>query len=82
MLVAMVTRVTMGHSGRALQMDRATLACFFGIQAAAVARIGSEIATAPAAIQWLLLGSVAAWFVAFGVWAARNGPLSRSSQRR
>ena len=56
-------------------MDRATLGCFFGIQAAAVARVGSEIATAPAAIQWLLLGSVAAWLVAFGVWAARNGPI-------
>jgi uncharacterized protein involved in response to NO len=75
MLVAMVTRVTMGHSGRALQMDRVTLACFFGIQAAAVARVGSEIATAPAAIQWLLLGSVTMWLAAFGVWAARSGPI-------
>jgi uncharacterized protein involved in response to NO len=75
MLVAMVTRVTMGHSGRALQMDRATLGCFIGIQAAAVARVGSEIATASAAIQWLLLGSVAAWLMAFGAWAARNGPI-------
>jgi uncharacterized protein involved in response to NO len=75
MLVAMVTRVTMGHSGRALGMDRVTLGCFLGIQAAAVARVGSEIATAPPAMQWLLLGSVAAWLVAFGVWAARNGPI-------
>jgi uncharacterized protein involved in response to NO len=75
MLVTMVTRVTMGHSGRALKMDRVTLGCFFGIQAAAVTRVGSEIATAPAAMQWLLLGSVAAWLVAFGVWAAHNGPI-------
>jgi len=75
MLVAMVTRVTMGHSGRALKMDRVTLGCFFGIQAAAVARVGSEIATAPAAMQWLLLASVALWLAAFCVWAARNGPI-------
>ena len=75
MLVAMVTRVTMGHSGRPLTMDRVTLACFFGIQAAAVTRVGSEIATAPTAIQWLLLGSMAAWLAAFGAWAAHNGPI-------
>jgi uncharacterized protein involved in response to NO len=75
MLVAMVTRVTMGHSGRALQMDRVTLGCFFGIQAAALARVGSEITAAPAAIQWLLLGSVALWLAAFCVWAARHGPI-------
>jgi uncharacterized protein involved in response to NO len=75
MLVAMVTRVTMGHSGRPLQMDRLTLGCFIGIQAAAVTRVGSEVATAPAAIQWLLLCSVAAWLAAFAVWAARNGPI-------
>jgi uncharacterized protein involved in response to NO len=75
MLVAMVTRVTMGHSGRALAMDRATLICFLGIQAAAVMRVASEIFTAPAASQWLLLGSLAAWLVAFGVWTARNGPI-------
>jgi uncharacterized protein involved in response to NO len=75
MLVAMVTRVTMGHSGRPLKMDRVTLACFFGIQAAAVTRVGSEIATAPAAMQWLLLGSMVAWLAAFGAWSARNAPI-------
>ena len=52
-----------------------TFACFVGVQAAAVARVGSEIATAPAAIQWLLLGSVAAWLAAFAVWGGRNAPI-------
>lgn len=75
MLVAMVTRVTQGHSGRPLTMDRKTLACFAGVQAAAVARVGSEIAQSPAAIQWLLLGSVALWLAAFGVWSVRNGAI-------
>jgi uncharacterized protein involved in response to NO len=75
MLVAMVTRVTQGHSGRPLAMDRATLACFAGVQAAAVARVGSEIAQSPAAIQWLLLGSVSLWLAAFLVWSIRNGPI-------
>jgi uncharacterized protein involved in response to NO len=75
MLIAMVTRVTQGHSGRPLAMDRATLACFVGVQAAAVARVGSEIAQSPAAIQWLLLGSVSLWLAAFLVWSIRNGPI-------
>jgi uncharacterized protein involved in response to NO len=73
MLVAMVTRVTMGHSGRALAMDRATLWCFVGVQLAAVARVCSEVVTAPEAIRDSLLGSMLAWLLAFGVWSGRHG---------
>ena len=73
MLVAMVTRVTMGHSGRALAMDRVTLACFLGVQFAAVARVCGEIVTAPEAIRDFLLGSMLLWLIAFGVWTARHG---------
>jgi uncharacterized protein involved in response to NO len=73
MLVAMVTRVTLGHSGRALVMDRVTLACFVGVQLAAVARVSSEIVAAPVAIRDLLLGSMLAWLLAFGVWTVRHG---------
>jgi uncharacterized protein involved in response to NO len=72
MLIAMVTRVTMGHSGRPLLMDRIAFACFLAVQAAAIARVLSEVAAAPAAIQWLLLGSIVAWLAAFGLWGARN----------
>jgi uncharacterized protein involved in response to NO len=75
MLIAMVTRVTQGHSGRPLVMDRASLLCFAGVQAAAVARVGSEIAHSPAAIQWLLLGSVALWLASTAAWSVRNGPI-------
>jgi uncharacterized protein involved in response to NO len=69
MLVAMVTRVTMGHSGRPLRMGPAALACFAGVQFAAVARVGSEIVTAPYAIRMLLLGSAVLWLLAFAVWS-------------
>ena len=75
MLVAMVTRVTMGHSGRPLAMDRVALGCFLAVQAAALARVGSEVAGAPAAVQWLLLGSVALWLGAFLVWTLRHAPI-------
>jgi uncharacterized protein involved in response to NO len=73
MLVAMVTRVTMGHSGRPLQMDRATLGCFLGVQAAALARVASEVVAAPQWMQALLLASVLLWLAAFAVWSWRLG---------
>lgn len=75
MLIAMVTRVTMGHSGRALAMDRVALACFLLVQAATIARVTGEVATSPALIQWLLLGSVGAWLAAFAVWGSRNAAI-------
>ena len=73
MLVAMVTRVTMGHSGRPLQMDRISVTCFLVLQAATVARVASEIVTAPFWMQALLLTSMALWLAAFGVWTWRLG---------
>jgi len=73
MLIAMVTRVTMGHSGRPLRMDNPALACFCGVQAAAVTRVASEVVTAPGWIQCLLLASIALWLAAFGTWTARLG---------
>jgi uncharacterized protein involved in response to NO len=73
MLVAMVTRVTMGHSGRPLRMDRVTLGCFIALQAGAIARVASEIVRAPAYVQWFLLGSLGLWLAAVAVWVGRVG---------
>jgi len=75
MMVAMVTRVTMGHSGRPLVMDHVATGCFLAVQAAAVARVGSEIAHSPAAVQALLLGSAAIWLGAFAMWSLRHAPI-------
>jgi uncharacterized protein involved in response to NO len=69
MLVAMATRVTMGHSGRPLRMGRAALTCFAGVQLAAVSRVGSEIVAAPDTVRMLVLGSAVLWLLAFGVWS-------------
>jgi uncharacterized protein involved in response to NO len=73
MLIAMVTRVTMGHSGRPLRMDRVTLGCFLVLQAAAVSRVLSEVVESPMGVQVFLLGSVLLWLAAVGVWAGRVG---------
>jgi uncharacterized protein involved in response to NO len=53
-------------------MDRAAFACFLAVQAAALARVLGEITVAPLSIQWLLLGSIAAWLAAFAAWGARH----------
>jgi uncharacterized protein involved in response to NO len=73
MVVAMVTRVTMGHSGRPLRMDRLTLACFVLLQVGAVSRVLSEVVASPRAIQFLLLGSLLLWLGAVGAWVGRVG---------
>jgi uncharacterized protein involved in response to NO len=73
MLVAMVTRVTMGHSGRPLRMDRGMLACFVALQLGAASRVLSEIVQAPAFVQWFLLASVGLWVAAVAVWVQRVG---------
>ena len=75
MLIAMVTRVTMGHSGRPLRMDGPSLACVLAVHAATVARVVSEIASAPGWVTVSLLASIALWLAAFGVWTWRLGPI-------
>jgi uncharacterized protein involved in response to NO len=75
MLVAMVTRVTMGHSGRPLLMDRVTLACFIALQLGAASRVLSEIVQAPAVVQWFLLASAGLWVAAVAIWVQRVGAI-------
>jgi uncharacterized protein involved in response to NO len=41
LVLAMATRVTLGHSGRRLIMDRFTVACFVALQVAALLRVAS-----------------------------------------
>jgi uncharacterized protein involved in response to NO len=69
MLVAMVTRVTQGHSGRPLEMGAVAWSCFVAVQAVALLRIGAELSTdAPA---WQAVAAVA-WLAAFTPWVARS----------
>lgn len=72
LLVAMVTRVTAGHSGRPLRMDGVAFACFAGVQFAAITRVASELVVSPVAMSRLLVASAAFWFLAFAAWSVRN----------
>lgn len=69
-LVAMVTRVTQGHSGRPLVMTRVAWFAFLALQAVAVMRVMSELL--PGA-PWLHALTALAWLVALAPWVARIG---------
>jgi uncharacterized protein involved in response to NO len=69
MLVAMVTRVTQGHSGRPLEMGRIAWFCLGAVQIVALLRIGAEFARDHA--LWLAVAALA-WFVAFLPWVLRS----------
>ncbi|HED34145.1 MAG TPA: NnrS family protein [Gammaproteobacteria bacterium] len=73
LLVAMASRVSMGHSGRVLKLDNISGLVFIGIQLAAVMRILSDIEydntllshgfNLTAALLWLLCMST--WFIKY-----------------
>jgi uncharacterized protein involved in response to NO len=69
MLVAMVTRVTQGHSGRPLQMGAIPWLTFALLQLVAFSRIYAELAQdAP---RWLVI-SAFGWLLALLPWVARS----------
>ncbi|HEX9626986.1 MAG TPA: NnrS family protein [Acidiferrobacterales bacterium] len=73
MVIAMVSRVTLGHSGQALSADTLTWWVFLGIYAATVLRIAAELL--PGVAATLQLASALAWLAAFLPWALRYAPL-------
>lgn len=73
MLMAMVTRVTLGHSGRPLVLDRLTWRLFLIVQAAAGLRVAAEFL--PHAAAWLSSFAAIAWLIAILWWSVLNLPV-------
>ncbi len=69
-LIAMVTRVTQGHSGRPMRMPAAAWFAFIAIQGVAVIRVVAEVA--PDAMAWQVAAAIG-WLLAFAPWVARIG---------
>lgn len=69
MLVAMVTRVTQGHSGRPLEMGRIPWLTFILLQGVVLIRLFAELAENIA--LWLVIAAFA-WLVAFLPWVIRS----------
>ena len=73
MIVAMASRVTLGHSGRTLSADTLTWAVLFGVNASAVLRIAGEFL--PPLAQWLNLLAALVWLTALLPWVLRYLPM-------
>ena len=76
MVLGMASRVTLGHSGRPLVLDRLTWQLFVGFQATVIVRMLPEIF--PVFGQWtsifyLLAGLI--WLSCFFLWAIRYVPI-------
>ncbi|TAM57278.1 MAG: NnrS family protein [Rhodanobacter sp.] len=69
MLVAMVTRVTQGHSGRLLQMGAVAWLCFGLLQLVVLLRIRAELGGDM--YLWLVIAAYG-WLVAFLPWVLRS----------
>jgi uncharacterized protein involved in response to NO len=72
MLIGMVSRVTLGHSGRPVLADGAMWTAFCLMQAAAVLRVLSDLALPMGGL--LLTASSVVWLGAIGLWAVAYAP--------
>lgn len=77
MLVAMASRVSLGHSGRPLVADRVTLWAFVVVQITALVRVAAELPLPGQGYGYLVLILAAAvlWLVALTPWALRFGAI-------
>lgn len=73
MILAMMTRATLGHTGRARVADAATTWLYALINLAALVRVSAPFA--PDATPALLTASTVLWAGAFGLYAVRYGPM-------
>ena len=69
MLVAMVTRVTQGHSGRPMQFGKVAWLCFGLLQVVALLRIRAELGGDR--YLWLVIAAYG-WLLAFLPWVLRS----------
>ena len=69
LLVAMVTRVTQGHSGRPLVLGRIPAVAFVAVQLVAVLRVLAEVL--PDAMAWHAVAAIG-WLLAFAPWVVRS----------
>ncbi|HEY7804385.1 MAG TPA: NnrS family protein [Orrella sp.] len=68
--MAMITRVSYGHSGRPLQADGLMWALFLLLQAVVVLRISADITQSIGSL-WLLTAASTGWTLIFMVWGFR-----------
>ena len=78
MILAVMTRVSLGHTGRPLHADRITDLIYILVTAAALVRIGAAFAAT--SYIWLLELSAVLWIAAFGTFVIRYAPFLVSAR--
>ena len=73
LIIGMMTRTTLGHTGRPLKAGSAETAMYWLVQLGAVARLLSAVGPAPLGLPMLLSAGVC-WSLAFALYAATYAP--------
>lgn len=73
LIIGMMTRTTLGHTGRPLKAGNAEAAMYWLVQLGAVARLLSAVGPAPLGLPMLLAAGVC-WSLAFALYAATYAP--------
>ena len=73
LILGMMTRTTLGHTGRLLKTGHAELAMYLLIQTGAVARVAASL-SAPALYQASLIVAMLCWSGAFLLFVIAYGP--------
>jgi len=73
MLLAVMTRVSLGHTGRLLSANRPTVVIYLLINAAALIRVAAS--WSPETTTVLIVVSGACWILAFGLFEIRYSPM-------
>ena len=76
-ILAVITRVGLGHTGRALVLPRGVVWSYALVQVAAIARVAASFLPADAQRALLVLSGVA-WAAAFGLYAVWYWPILTS----
>lgn len=73
MVLAMVTRVTLGHSGRLARADKTAWFLFMGFQFAAITRILGDLPFVGASSFYLVAAII--WLLCFALWDIKHLPI-------
>lgn len=74
MTLAVMTRATLGHTGRARTADGWTIAIYILVNAAALLRVGAGIVLPASYASWIAVSALL-WAGAFTLFAVRYGPM-------
>ncbi|MBN9463166.1 MAG: NnrS family protein [Burkholderiales bacterium] len=74
LIIGMITRTALGHTGRPLKAGRVEVTAYVLVQAAVVLRLVPMLATALPYLPWTIAAAIA-WSLAFTVYFAKYAPM-------